>query len=214
MILRDKKVIFIHIPKTGGQTILRMLLPPEIKNFGNINYEYIMGHDIKNNKTLVHATYKEFLEITERDHADYEDHFKFAMVRNPWDRVVSLWAKNAKKHGCSFGRFVGLIENKDYGKLKKFFINEYIAMVMSRPQSDFLLIDGEIKLDKIYYFEDYENEIKKLQKKIGIDVTFGHTNKSKHDHYSEYYNSRLVRRVAKIYQKDIELFKYKFINHE
>lgn len=209
MILRDKKVIFIHIPKTGGQSLAAMLLPNNIK-ISDVNYEYMTGHDIKNNKSLVHATYEEFLSINNKINEDFKEYFKFAVVRNPWDRVVSQWAKNARKRGCGFSEFITLIERNDLDKLQNFFINKYVASVMCRSQADYILLNGEIQLDKIYRFENYQKEIEHLKNKIKIEAPIVHKNHSNHKHYSEYYNMRLIKRVCKIYQKDVDLFGYKF----
>lgn len=75
MILHDSKIIFIHIPRTGGTSVE--------KHFG-----FKHQHGWKP-ETAQHLTLKEY-----SNHYDVNDYFKFTLVRNPWDRLVSwyLWA--------------------------------------------------------------------------------------------------------------------------
>jgi len=75
MILHDKKIIFIHIPRTGGTSV---------EEYFQFKHQHGWKPD-----TAQHLTLKEY-----SDHYDVEDYFKFTIVRNPWDRLVSwyLWS--------------------------------------------------------------------------------------------------------------------------
>lgn len=64
--IRTDKVIFVHIPKTGG-TSIRMSLKGM--------------HLLKQHRTMD--------EVPEW--CDIDDYFKFTFVRNPWDRILSLY---------------------------------------------------------------------------------------------------------------------------
>jgi hypothetical protein len=75
MILPDKKIIFIHIPRTGGTSVEKYF-----------NFKYEAGWKPK---TAQHLTLQEYSE-----HYDTDNYFKFTIVRNPWDRLMSwyLWS--------------------------------------------------------------------------------------------------------------------------
>jgi len=75
MILPHKKIIFIHIPRTGGTSVEKYF-----------NFKPSVDWKIK---TAQHLTLKEY-----GDHYELDDYFKFSIVRNPWDRLISwyLWS--------------------------------------------------------------------------------------------------------------------------
>ena len=75
MILKDKKIIFIHIPRTGGTSIEKY-------------FDFKFSADWSP-ETAQHLTMEEYNE-----HYDLDKYFKFTTVRNPWDRLMSwyLWS--------------------------------------------------------------------------------------------------------------------------
>lgn len=72
MIDHEHKVIFVHIPKTGGTSIERVFghqqdIPSHIKHLAGHEIESLLGKDT------------------------CRSYFKFTFVRNPWERMVSWW---------------------------------------------------------------------------------------------------------------------------
>ena len=66
MISHEHKFIFIHIPKCGGTSIERFFKMKLPRQGAHLNLKY----------------YKKNTE-------NYETYFKFTIVRNPWDKMVS-----------------------------------------------------------------------------------------------------------------------------
>src|SRR5438034_10978870 len=94
MISFQKRFLFIHIPKTAGNSIQRVLrdysedeLVPlrseqdGVERFGLRNPKY----KLKKHSTL--AEYRAAL-----DEPDFGNLYKFSCVRKPWDRMISLYS--------------------------------------------------------------------------------------------------------------------------
>lgn len=65
----SRKTLFIHVPKTAGTSVQRSLFGREV---------------------VGHQTFRQYeLALSQRQLTSL---FKFAFVRNPWDRLVSAWA--------------------------------------------------------------------------------------------------------------------------
>jgi chondroitin 4-sulfotransferase 11 len=198
MISHKHKFIFAHIPKTGGTAISTALRKFGLKGEGHRTI------------TSIHSAFK----MTPQQVQQY---FCFAVVRNPWDIVVSnyfyvrmkknYWHSNdgTTKYGphpdhkavskMSFGQFVRAIQEN---KLKSRYF---------RTQQSYWL-DG--KIDFIAKFERLQDDFDIICDKIGIaKQKLPIINASKHSNYSQYYNHNLQRIVADIYNKDIKRFGYK-----
>lgn len=77
MIIEDKKIIFIHIPKTGGTSIARVL--------GSESDEPKYKHD-------------NIRRVCDMIDDDISKYLKFSFVRNPWEREAS-WFMFGKRRG-------------------------------------------------------------------------------------------------------------------
>ena len=131
----------------------------------------------------------------------YEDYFKWSVVRNPWDRLVSTYKNKACKGYGPWRNFKNLT-------FSDFIINkEEIKDSHIIPQKNRLPDD----IDFIGRFENYQEDFDIICDKIGIPrQQLPHKNKSKHKHYTEYYDDETRQIVAERYADDIEYFGYKF----
>ena len=74
-------------------------------------------------------------------------------------------------------------------------------------------ITGNKLINDVYYFEDYNDSIKKILTIIGksyLIPRIDKTNCSLHNDYKEYYDPELIDIVGKYFKIDIETFGYKF----
>jgi sulfotransferase famil protein len=190
------KCIFVHIPKCAGVSITQSL-------FGN----RAGGH-----KTIVQ--YQLIFSAWE-----FNTYFKFTIVRNPWDRLISAYTF-LKQGGLTEDDHVWADQNlSDFPDFHSFVINwvnhrniyTYFHFV---PQHEFLLDPKTQKLgvDFIGKFENLEKDYEKICAKLNISASLLKQNKTtaRFDDYRKYYDEQTRNIVTNVYQKDIELFGYMF----
>ena len=128
----------------------------------------------------------------------WNDYFKFAFVRNPFDKIVSQYHFNRRGFGFEDATF------KEY--VKAWYNGKKIS---NFPQFNLFYLDE--KLDFIGRFENIQKDFDIICDKIGIlKQKLPHINKSQHKHYTEYYDDETREIVAEKFAKDIEYFGYKF----
>ena len=190
MISHRYKFLSIRIPKTGSTSVTKILEP----------YFDIAGESIgatEQNTYYHHRTTKYMKSHFEKMKWNFDDYLKFAFVRNPFEREVSLWKylKKIKKEGYVKEKF------SDFVKLPA----NYTYMDYVKDE------DGKLILDFVGRVENMQEDFNTICDKIGIPkVKLPHRNKTKHKHYTEYYDDETKQIVAKKYAKDIEYFGYEF----
>lgn len=188
------KCIYVHIPKNAGLSLSYTL-------FGNTGGSHRKIKD-----------YKRFFSKK-----TFKAYYKFTIVRNPWDRVVSTY----------FFLKAGGLTNKDklwseehLGKYDDFnvFVKDWLTeeniskSLHFQHQHVFLENEkGEIDIDFIGRFEYLPEDFKKITKALKIKRELKKTNKSNRvKDYKKYYNEESIEVVRELYQKDIFLFNYNY----
>ncbi len=141
----------------------------------------------------------------------YKDYFKFAFIRNPWDRLVSCWlGKVVRRNAFKF-------EEKQYQKLKTFsnFIDHISTLDIENCDCHLASQSSLIDLNEVDYLarvETFEYDLSSIFRKIGInnfELTVKNVRKGR-THYRDYYSGNLEEKVYRIYEKDIQLFGYTY----
>jgi len=143
----------------------------------------------------------------------WNEYFKFAIVRNPWDRLVSCWKNKIE---------VPIVYNYYYEALgvshpKSLSFADFIRRLNAGAlytDRHWTPLHSLIKLDSVDFigrFENLQEDFDIVCDKIGISQQqLPHKNKTKHRHYTEYYDDETRQIVADKYAKDIEYFGYEF----
>lgn len=186
--INNKSVIFVHIPKTAGTSILSALLnDPALK---------IKGHKIAKD-----YAYEAWLSS-----------FSFSVVRNPYDRFVSHWLYHTTNYnGYKFSRLGIDIQNKS---LEEYF---YITtQVVSRykynwlSMTKFLYHPSDKPLDFLLRFENLDQDWTELCDILDIPKTLSlpQLNTTPHDHYKKYYNATTKELITNYYYQDFIAYGY------
>jgi len=179
-IFHDFKCIFIHIPKTAGNSITQTLnsLP---RQKINIKHPYV---DLPK-----HAKASEIKQAVGNE--IWEEYFTFAFVRNPWDLMVSSyfwWLQKAPK----WKKFhADIKEIEQLGSFTHFMYSQYGRGMINRLEGnlfDWLSEDGEIIVDFVGRFENLHNDWNEICDRIGVEpYELPHTNQTERSSYREYY---------------------------
>lgn len=209
-IIGGKKIIFVHIPKTGGTSIGEMLGFSETRNyFIDKKDSRIISENHSLKSTLEHRDCKELIRIV--GPKVWDSAFKFSIVRNPWDRAYSWYKFNIKlnKHRMRQDQisFEDWIIESFERKNSKYFFNTKLF----QSQYDFLSDDtGELAVDFIGRFENLRDELDRIKKIIPIQGQLQHLNPTKKDNYQTVYSEYSKNTVAQHYFKDIKEWNYSF----
>ncbi|MGB3297849.1 MAG: sulfotransferase family 2 domain-containing protein [Phormidesmis sp.] len=193
--------IFVHIPKTGGTSIESTAMFDDQRRTTG---EKVSGH----------STALKFREACPKE---FERYFKFAFVRNPYDRLVSAFFYLSKGgSGSSDKQIFEKYIAKYNGNFKSFCLDflscENIQKsIHLRPQTDFICDEnGEIVVDYLGRLENIRRDYRFVCQKLNFPFKLEHKRKGSHRHYSAYYTPEIVETVSSIYQKDLELLGYQY----
>jgi hypothetical protein len=181
--------IFIHINKTGGTSVGRAIGLPSKR----------------------HLTARQVIELVGAE--AWAKAYKFAFVRNPWDRVVSQYVFRVRSNQTRMGE--DRIAFKDWimftiGERQdpRYFDRPHLFL----PQVEWLQDHaGQIEIQRIGRFEQLTRDFAEICRDLGIAPAIPHLNRSRgRTHYRDYYDEVTAEVVARWYRADIERFGYAF----
>src|SRR5215203_3898358 len=195
----SRKVVFVHIQKTGGITVDR-LLNERIPDLRRI----VARHGFAS------------LGMDELD--DWDEYFKFAFVRNPWDRLVSWYSMvtTMPKDGNELWQYVhdnsSTFEEFIYNCTDEVEIKDGVRYSFAYNQLDYVTDDnGNLLVDFIGRLETFDKDIREVFRRIGFELeAVPHKNRSCHRHYSAFYTPDTELIVRERFKRDIEYFGYEF----
>ncbi len=172
---------FLHINRTGGSSITRVL----INNFGfpdeGSTLSKYSGGDGRIHEPLE-------IRLMELPDLDLNNLTIYANIRNPFDRIVSIWARmyQQKKTEMSFERY---------------FYNRYVpgkptkVGITMGAISDFVLVGGKV-LDNvriIKFEDDFVEQWKGIIKShSGDDLNIPHQTESEHGEGIKYFDREMA----------------------
>jgi len=193
------KLVFVHIQKTGGITVDR-LLRAQIPDLRAI--------------AARHGFARQGMDKLD----DWDEHFKFAFVRNPWDRLVSWYSmlQTMRRDANELRRYMhdnsSTFEEFIYNCTDEVEIKKGVHYSFAYNQLDYVTDEhGNLLVDFIGRLENFDEDLPKVFGRIGIELeTIPRKNPSDHRHYSTFYTPDTEMIVRERFKRDIEYFGYEF----
>lgn len=146
----------------------------------------------------------------------WDAYLKFSIVRNPWDRVVSLFTWKARKDAAFRDQVKHLTAAGDRNAELGFIRARFSEFLKGDWQTNdrFYYIDDQYCLDHILRYEHLQTDTFDLCRRLGLPEIDLPRLKSGFRpgelHYSDYYDDAAMRLVADRHERDIRLFGYAF----
>lgn len=212
MLISDQKnFIFVHVQKTAGTSLQKVLRAhaPDVRLWLGRHGHALTGAE-------------------EIGRGRWEKYFSFGFVRNPWDRLVSHYSmirdriaeltpeqrEEARPFKIELWNYV-LHFSQDFDS----FLDNCTGLIWDRDcyksfmfnQIDYLAdADGNLLVDFVGRFENFEADANHALQRIGIDAQVPRLNVSKRGGYRDYYTARTRDLVACRFARDIAAFGYEF----
>ncbi|NCP14056.1 MAG: sulfotransferase family protein [Sphingomonadales bacterium] len=185
-----KKLVFVHNPKTAGRSIVRLLRLDDADSF---RFAHVYASTIRS----------KFLQD------DWDQFFSFCVVRNPWERYVSLYKFQRSP------MYAAMLRNNLSSLIAgRFGLNDWIEYnAMSEAKANWFGIDQKRwweGVTTVFRFEDIEAAMQELAARFGSTVAVPHENASKASGraFTEQLNDRSKAIIAELDRATIEEFGY------
>lgn len=201
----SKKFVALANPRCASTSIRRM-----VNRFSD--FRSGVNCDLKHHSAL--RTVERFL-IDEGHNPD--EFYFFTTVRNPWDRVVSIYHYGLKNPKSTWHK--PAVASKDF----KVFVHSEALIRHFRPKSSsrplregphvidtFMRDNKGVVRGHVFRLEELDTIADVLKKEVGIDVNLPHVNATSHNDYRSYYDEVSKNHVAYLFERDIKRFGYVF----
>ena len=215
MIFFKKKIIFVHIPRTGGTSIEKNLW----RNEFNEDFTFEMNDekhllqgfvDKYRNKYqsdgLQHLTLDNIKKIYPNEVKNF---FTFCFIRNPYSRIASAYCE-VMKYRKDLRDFLVLYKDSSF--------KHFIRLIKKNPHTHWMPMHNFFLTEDMNFigkFENFSEDLVKLEKLSNIEFlkkNFSDSgNFSSNAHYLDFYNDKEnIELVSEMYKEDLKLFKYNF----
>jgi hypothetical protein len=209
------KFIFIDICKNAGTSISASF----VDQFPNIIFEG-KHHSIKNYTAIGHIDSNK-VTCSALNPDIINDYFLFSVIRNPWDRMVSLylWGVNRNEkdsreleiwwRGYSFEKFIKQVSENKHNEYNGHRYKTQLEWVSDH--------DSNILVDFFMMYENLDKDFSELLSKLNLpqfsllkhNTAYSKSGQTR-KHYSHYYNNLTAEIVSRKYAEDIKYFNYQF----
>lgn len=203
------KCIFVHIPKTGGSSIekyldIRIRTKNLYRHSGHVKLQY--------NGMWYPLHHLPATHIKKIYPALFKKYYKFSFVRNPYQRILSLylWLNDEKwqhlQNNVSDGNILSITKHFERwldSFLKK---NNYMKLT----QTQFLYSKNKLIVDDVYKFENINSELERLKVKLNDNFNSNeiHNATVKSFDRNKLLTDAVKEKIYNFYKEDFDNFGY------
>ncbi len=219
-ISHQHRFVFFASPKTGSRSV-RKLLDAHSEIHGRPAHEVTADFPFYNHMRPV-----ELRDVFASRGWDFDDYFKFVMVRNPWSRLVSLYEMFAFREGGQWSRlrrwttrhrgFRAWVRTLDPEGLDVGESGLETSVIRSGAFSYVGFAgdeDGRVLVDEVIKLEEIESRLPPVLERLGVPLParVPRTGRGRYSgSYRAYYDDETRELVGRLYEADIERFVYTF----
>jgi len=201
---------FVDIPRTSSSSIKVELGRRYGLPYGKSN---LIDHEYSTRQGIGDHIPARFMRQYLSDKS-WENIFTFTLVRNPWDRQVSMYFYRLRK-----GHFTEKLGFRDYIlRLQDAFAGNKVELFSYHAFylgcCDYILDEqNKVMVSFVGRYENRERDIRTIGERIGypeLGKLFIQTGARDKAHYSHYYNDETREIIATLYRNDISIFGYEF----
>ena len=181
MIYHKFKVIFLHVPRTGGTSIMN--------KFKSLN--------VKLDKERSHKNWKYYIDVYGKD--VFQEYFKFAVIRNPYQKVFSSYCFRPRGYKDFTKWLEWIVTLRD--KNRNHILGSHFVWIGNK-----IITDDLIRFEN--FQNDWKRICNKIG--IDSKIRHLNSSNLSQRNYRNYYTNKAKKIVEKYFYKDIEYFKYKF----
>lgn len=206
MLISDsRRFIFVHVPKTAGTSVKTALKPyslPRPPRWYSLLRRFGLPRDYRRYRFPIHVSLAAIERVVPPE--VFRGYFKFAFVRNPWDRLVSSYHNIRERPAHPQHRRVQRLPDFDA------YVRYEAARGKLHQQRMLLDASGRLGVDFLGRFENLAADFAQIRARIGLETPLAHANRSSRSDYRAYYGERLREYVRAQWREDIEAFGYEF----
>lgn len=202
------RFVFVHIPKTAGQSVVSCLRKQILSPRQRI-VQRIGRHVGRKSKYDHYGLYRggghgRAWQIRDAIGKEvFDQSFSFAFVRNPWDRLYSQFKFEALRPGR---RRFELAKSGDFEAYLDFLLTN-----PNDPQLNYIIDENGRKIvDFIGRFENLNSDFESICNRLGLTSELPHKNSSGGKSYLSQYTPTTKEMVRDLCAVDIKHFRYTF----
>tara|TARA_Y100001968_G_C19340694_1_gene709343 strand:- start:423 stop:1097 length:675 start_codon:yes stop_codon:yes gene_type:complete len=189
---KNKGILFIHVPKNAGTSI---------------NYS-LYG------KSIGHFTALEFRKVAKKE---FNNLYKFAIIRNPYDRLISAYSFMQEGLYKEMINRPSILKTKKILQLKGIDINKFVLEWLPEngnyidfifmPQNHFICDKKkDILIDKLIKFDELSKLKEIIYKETGVKLNKLNVKNRTEDKQIYILSNESKSYIRQLYKKDFELF--------